>query len=215
MEIEIRRKIVHALGVYSVLLILIFGRLYAAGIMLALTAIGFAMAEYRKNKEKYKLVRIKKLDEFEDAIENGFRMVERKNTLPFKGAIEFGIGCFLATILFTETVAIACIAVLALADAMSTLVGYYFGRHKLPTNSKKTWEGSTAFFATSLAILLLFVNPAYAVLTKSSSRRCRCRDSPVRRRQHINTSSARHSDEPCCLNKRLLEGKTALRAISA
>lgn len=164
MEIEIKRKVVHALGVYSILLIQIFGRTSAAAIMLVLTAFGFAIAEYRKNKDKYKLMRIKKLDDFEEAVENSFKSVERKNALPFKGAIEFGIGCFLATILFPETIAIACIAVLALSDSMSTLVGYYFGKHKLPLNRKKTWEGSIAFFVVSFVILTLFVNPAYAAL---------------------------------------------------
>jgi dolichol kinase len=60
-------------------------------------------------------------------------------------------------------VAIACIAVLSLADSMSTLVGYYFGKHKLPVNKKKTWEGSTTFFLVSLFILYLFSSPLKAI----------------------------------------------------
>jgi dolichol kinase len=164
MEIEIKRKIVHALGIYVILLIQVFGRVNAALIMLLVVITGFLLAEYRKNKKKYKIIKIKPVDEFEDLVENEFKTVERRNSLPFKGAIEFGLGCFLAMILFNETIAIACIAVLALADSLSTLVGYYFGKYKLPINKKKTWEGSTTFFLVSFFILTLFSNPLNAFI---------------------------------------------------
>jgi len=162
MEIEIKRKFVHALGVSLILLIQIFGKYNAALLMLAGAVALILLAEYRKNKKKYKLIKIKPVDEFEDAIEEKFKTVERPNSLPFKGAIEFGLGCFLATILFSESIAMACIAVLALADSLSTLVGYYFGRYKLPINTKKTWEGSITFFLISLLILAFFTNPLTA-----------------------------------------------------
>ncbi len=56
MELEIKRKVVHALGVFSVLLILMFGRFYAALLML-LIAIGLVfVGEYRKNKLLSKLL---------------------------------------------------------------------------------------------------------------------------------------------------------------
>lgn len=164
MEIEIKRKIVHALGIYVILLIQVFGRVNAALIMLLVVITGFLLAEYRKNKKKYKIIKIKPVDEFEELVENEFKTVERRNSLPFKGAIEFGLGCFLAMILFNETIAIACIAVLALADSLSTLVGYYFGKYKLPINKKKTWEGSTTFFLVSFFILTLFSNPLNAFI---------------------------------------------------
>jgi dolichol kinase len=164
MEVEIKRKIVHALGVYAILLIQIFGRINAALIMLFATVAGFLLAEYRKDRKKYKIIKIKPIDDFEEVVENEFKTVERRNSLPFKGAIEFGLGCFMATILFSETIAIACITVLALSDSTSTLVGYYFGKHKLPVNKKKTWEGSTAFFIISFFILTFFTNPLNAFI---------------------------------------------------
>jgi len=163
MEIEIKRKLVHAMGVFLILLIQIFGKYNAASIMLLATIFGFLIAEYRKNKKKYKLIKIKPIDEFENFIEEEFKSVERPNSLPFKGAIEFGIGCFIATIAFSENIAIACIAVLSLADSLSTLVGYYFGKHKLPINKKKTWEGSTTFLIISFLILAFFTNPLNAL----------------------------------------------------
>jgi dolichol kinase len=162
MEIEIKRKIVHALGVFSILLIYVFGKNNAAFIMLAATIGGILLAEYRKNKKKYKIIKLKPIDEFEDLVEDEFKTLERPNALLFKGAIEFGLGCFLATILFKENIAIACIAVLSLADSSSTLVGYYLGKHKLPINKKKSWEGSTTFFLISILTLSFFVDPLIA-----------------------------------------------------
>ena len=162
MEIEIKRKFVHALGVFLILLIQIFGKYNAALLMLAGTIAAILLAEYRKNKKKYKLIKIKPIDDLEDFIEGEFKTVERPNSLPFKGAVEFGLGSFLATILFAENIAMACIAVLALADSLSTLVGYYFGKYKLPINKKKTWEGSITFFLISLFILMFFTNPLIA-----------------------------------------------------
>ena len=119
--LEIRRKIVHAMGVFSIFIILYFGRWNGAIILLSITIIFLLFAEYRKNRERYKLFKIKKLDEFEEFIENGFKEYERPKTLPFKGAIEFFFGCFLATLLFEPIIAITAIAILSLADAMSML----------------------------------------------------------------------------------------------
>ncbi|MEM5778718.1 MAG: hypothetical protein QXK49_03770 [Candidatus Aenigmatarchaeota archaeon] len=164
MEIEVKRKLIHALGVFSILLIYVFGKLYAALIMLISTIFGILIAEYRKNKKKYKIFKIKPINEFENFLENEFKTLERPNSLPFKGAIEFGLGCFLATILFKENIAIAAISVLALADSSSTLVGYYFGKYKLPINKNKSWEGSVTFFLISFFILTFFTNIPLALI---------------------------------------------------
>ena len=157
--LEIRRKIVHASGILTIFLILYLGRWNSAWIML-LTALSILLlAEYRKNRIKYKIVKSEKLDEFEEAIEKVFREHERPNTLPFQGATEFFIGCFFATVLFEPTIAIASISVLSLADSMSTLIGVHYGKHKLHINKNKTYEGSSAFLLTSFLVLLFFLNP--------------------------------------------------------
>ena len=64
MEVEINRKFIHALGVFTILLIQIFGKNNAAIIMLFATVFSFLIAEYRKNRKKYKIIKIKQLDEF-------------------------------------------------------------------------------------------------------------------------------------------------------
>ncbi len=48
------------------------------------------------------------------------------------------------------------LAVLALADGMATLIGYFFGKHPLPIGSEaKSWEGSIVFFLSTLVCFTL------------------------------------------------------------
>ncbi|NIM46968.1 MAG: hypothetical protein GTN40_02295 [Candidatus Aenigmarchaeota archaeon] len=162
--IEIRRKLVHAAGIFTILLILWLEKWNAALIILLIALAIFLLGEYRKNRDKYKIIKFKKLDEFEEFIENSFHEYERPNALPFKGATEFFVGCFFATVLFEPTIAIAAISVLSLADAVSTLIGSYYGKHKLPVNKKKTVEGSISFFITAIFILLFFLDPLKAFI---------------------------------------------------
>jgi len=162
--LEIKRKLVHASGVFTIFLILWLGRWNAALIVLLIALAFLLLGEYRKNKDKYKIIRSKKLDELEELIENGFKEYERSNILPFKGATEFFFGCFFAIILFEPIIAMAAISVLSLADAMSTLIGNYYGRHKLPINKKKTLEGSISFLITTIFILLFFTDPLKAII---------------------------------------------------
>ena len=154
--LEIRRKIVHATGVFTILPIIIFGKWNGALIMLLISLALFLLGLYRRNRKKFKIIKIKPLDEFEEFIENGFKEYERPDDLPFKGATEFFFGCFLSTIIFEPSVAIASIAILSLADAMSTLIGSHYGKHKLIINKYKSWEGSIAFFLTSIFVLIFF-----------------------------------------------------------
>ena len=164
MELEIKRQTVHALGVFTIILIQIFEKKYAALLLLLVSISFLILGEYRKNKEKYKIIKIKPIDEFEDIIEDEFKTYERKKELPFHGAITFFFGCFLATILFQQFIATASITVLALSDSLSTLIGSFFGRHKLFINKKKSWEGSIVFFVTTLMILLFFIDPIKALI---------------------------------------------------
>ena len=162
--LEVRRKIVHACGVFVILLIVWLVKWNAALITLLIALVGLVFAEYRKNRNKYKIIKSKKLDEFDELVENGFKEYERPNTLPFKGAIEFFMGCFFAIVLFEPLISMAAIAVLSLADALSTLIGSYYGSHKLPINRNKSFEGSSAFFITAFFVLLFFIDPFKAII---------------------------------------------------
>jgi dolichol kinase len=162
--LEVRRKIVHATGILNIFFILYFGKWIGALILLLITLALLFLGEYRKNRNKYKIIKIKKLDEFENFMENGFKEYERPNTLPFKGAIEFYLGCFLAALLFEPFIAITSIAVVSIADAMSTLIGNFYGKHKISFNKKKSIEGSIAFFLTTILILVFFINDPLKIL---------------------------------------------------
>jgi len=162
MDLEIKRQIVHSMGIFTILLILIFGRLYSSLMMLSISIILILIAEYRKSKLVSKVLKIEAVKEVEDMIDKGLRSYERLDEMPLNGAVLFYLGCFLVTVVFEPWLAIASIAVLALADSLSTLVGYYFGEHKIFINNKKSWEGSSAFFITAFFVLLFFVNPLKA-----------------------------------------------------
>jgi dolichol kinase len=160
--LEIRRKLVHASGIFTIFIILWLGKWNAALITLFAAAFMLILGEYRMNRDRYKIIRSKKIDEFEEIMEKGFKSYERPNTLPFVGAVEFYLGCFLAIVLFEPRTAMACISVLSLADAVSTLIGNYFGSHRLYINKKKTLEGSSAFYITALFTLMFFTDPLRA-----------------------------------------------------
>jgi len=70
-------------------------------------------------------------------------------------------GVFLSYILFGKY-AVYGIVVLAIGDGFSGLIGYYFGKNKLPYNPNKSVEGTLAFFFSSFLALLIFTHPIKA-----------------------------------------------------
>jgi dolichol kinase len=158
MDIEIKRQIIHACGVFTILLVQIFDKWNAAVLTFLIAAAFFLLAKYRQMRKKTESsLRPKVFDEFEDYLENGVKNYERPKELPLKGAITFYTGCFLSIALFQPNIAIASITILALADSLSTIIGKFFGKHKLPINKEKSWEGSITFFIASLLILIFFI----------------------------------------------------------
>jgi dolichol kinase len=96
-------------------------------------------------------------------------MMERPEVIresPGKGALSFFLGAILTLVIFRYDINVvsASIAILALGDSISTLVGINYGGHKIWYNRKKSWEGtlSGALFA-SLGTSLL-IRPEIAVV---------------------------------------------------
>lgn len=83
---------------------------------------------------------------------------------PARGALMFLLGSLLALLFFNVHAAAAAIAVLALGDSFSTLVGRWLGNHRLPYNPEKSMEGSLAGFAAAFLGASLIVSPATALL---------------------------------------------------
>ena len=66
-------------------------------------------------------------------------------------------------ILFPQQIALTAIAILAIGDSVTNIVGRYFGEIENPLNPKKTIEGSLVGFFFSLAVASFFVSfwPAF------------------------------------------------------
>ena len=94
MDLEIKRQVVHSLGVFSILLILIFGSFYAALIMLFIAIALILFGEYRKNKLISKILKIEPVKELEDVIDDEIKTYERVKELPLNGAVMFFLGSF-------------------------------------------------------------------------------------------------------------------------
>jgi dolichol kinase len=70
------------------------------------------------------------------------------------GATYLTASSFLALLLFPLNIAVSCMLYLVLGDTFAALVGRKFGRHRF---SKKSWEGSFAFFIVSFLSSLYFI----------------------------------------------------------
>ena len=61
---------------------------------------------------------------------------------PGKGSFFLVLGSFLAMLLFDEKIALAAIAIMAVGDSLTTIIGIYFGSIKSPLNPMKHLEGT-------------------------------------------------------------------------
>lgn len=165
MNIEIKRQLVHASGIFLIVLISFFGRAVTFLVIVAILFVLTSWALYRINKSIIKqFFRSKFIEKIDTLVESEISNYERSEEFPFKGAIHFYTGSLIALVLFNPIIAAAAIAVLAIADSISTLVGRGFGNHKLPINKNKTFEGSVAFALSSFIILLFFISPLKALI---------------------------------------------------
>ncbi|MDO8554740.1 MAG: hypothetical protein Q7S22_08075 [Candidatus Micrarchaeota archaeon] len=92
--------------------------------------------------------------------ENIYQKFERQGgRLPGWGAAWYMIGVLLIMVFLKNTSSIAaCVFVFAMGDGFSTLIGM-LGKIKLPYNSKKTLEGTIAFFFTSTPAYIFIKEP--------------------------------------------------------
>ncbi len=162
MNKEIKRQTVHILGILSVLVILLFGKQVSIILFLIWVGILGVAAEFRRSRKmmrKHPMFKVKFFDVIEKFLHQKVIKRERKGEFTLEGPITFYLGCFIVVVLFPPLLAIASIMVLSISDALSTLVGKLYGKHKLFINKRKTWEGSTVFFISCFIILCFFINP--------------------------------------------------------
>ncbi len=81
-----------------------------------------------------------------------------------RGALFLVASGILTPYLFGPWAAAVGLSQIFAADVPSTLVGMKWGRRKLPHSPKKTWLGSSAYFATAFIVALFFVPPPQAAI---------------------------------------------------
>ena len=74
------------------------------------------------------------------------------------------LSCILLLLFFDLNVAYASILILAISDTAAGFIGRTIGRTKNPLNTKKTIEGSMAFFSTAVFAAMLFVPTSRALV---------------------------------------------------
>jgi dolichol kinase len=97
-------------------------------------------------------------------IDGWLRNVGREGEIPGEGALYNALGILFAISVLRDdsAAAISVILILALGDGFATYIGTRYGRHKLPWNRNKTFEGTIGFAAG--AICALFVMPVPATI---------------------------------------------------
>ena len=88
-------------------------------------------------------------------------LMERDGEFPGKGAFFFVFSALLVTILFPVPVAAISVAVLAILDSISAIVGIRFGKHRI--RNGKSFEGFLAGFLATAIFLLVFLSPLFAI----------------------------------------------------
>jgi dolichol kinase len=95
-------------------------------------------------------------------IDELLKNVGREGEIPGEGALYNALGIlFTIGLLRNDSAAvISVILILALGDGFATYVGTSYGRHKLPWNKNKTWEGTIGFAAGAICALFAMPIPA-------------------------------------------------------
>ncbi|KAF5086485.1 hypothetical protein DSECCO2_57950 [anaerobic digester metagenome] len=149
MKKELWRQLVHASGVFIVLL----GFLVSPEVLILLCIALVVLAETLFQLDKSHHIPL-----FSTMLSNCKRKDDER------GFVYFFIGIIVTIYLFKFDMGIvnAAILILLFGDSASTIIGKRFGRHKLPFQEKKTFEGSISFFiiGSSLAITQLPLLPA-------------------------------------------------------
>lgn len=83
-----------------------------------------------------------------------------------RGFIYYFIGLAITYTFFGSNIPIAnaAILILTIGDATSTIIGKFYGKHPLPYNPNKTFEGSIAFIIIGFIGALTQVNPTMALI---------------------------------------------------
>jgi len=157
---ETRRQLIHISGLLFVLLAQTAGRTATVFYFFTIAATFLLYSEYaRREKRRFSGL----LGSMEKQFREFITRFERPDSArPFLGAFWFYVGCGLAFLFFPIAIASAGCSMLAVGDAISTLVGKHLGRHMII--GEKTLEGSLSFLVSAFLISLLFVDVRLALV---------------------------------------------------
>lgn len=141
MRKELLRQLIHASGVFIVILSYFFKPDALIIISIAVLVLVLILFQIHKKHHIFFFSYI-------------FRRCTRQDDE--RGFIYFFIGIILTLIIFQFNMPIANAAILILlfGDSASTIIGRRWGKHIIPFQNEKTLEGSLAFFLVGLAVAL-------------------------------------------------------------
>ena len=182
---EVKRKLMHAGGIIGIIPLVVLPKDIQIKVIALFIILALFLHWYwdRRNlRQKYLnniiegmpvaqkkgiLQGANQIKKFEEEVLFGFMkdVTRKKEKEPMLATFYYLLSAFLALVLFGTPFAIFGLFSIAIGDAFATLIGKYFGKHKLFWNSEKSIEGWIGFFAaTSLSIFaFLLVFPQFAV----------------------------------------------------
>ncbi|MFA5829338.1 MAG: phosphatase PAP2 family protein [Candidatus Gracilibacteria bacterium] len=146
-KFELRRQIAHIVTGCSIVFLFKLQLLNADMLVVILILGGVASLIARK-------YRVPMLDHL-------LRYLERPRDLeifPGKGSFFLVLGSLLAIMFFKREIALAAITIMAVGDAITTIVGTYFGKIKNPLNPRKHLEGTALAIVVSTLAAFFFVD---------------------------------------------------------
>ena len=150
---EIYRKSIHLSSLWMPAFIWFAPSPYPQILFLIMLIVDF-MVEYF-NYKGYKLAQ-KLFMLFSPTLRN--KELQHKRFTP-TGSVYVLLSAFLCSFLFAKPIAVIALSVMLISDTCAALVGKACGKHKI--YKQKSWEGTFAFFASAIAVML-FLSPIYA-----------------------------------------------------
>ncbi len=152
---ELKRQVFHiALGLFIILLVIIFGRLNIAVFLTFILFTGGLLSFIHK---KHQL-------SYVDRVLEHFDRDDDRKLFPGKGAFFYIFGCTITLFIFPRDVALAGVAVLAVGDSVSHLFGNYVKRRIRDSRTEKIIEGSILGVVVSSLVASFFVDPLFAFI---------------------------------------------------
>ena len=152
-KLEFRRQILHI--VYGLGLLLFYHYNIIDNKILLGMIIGGAITSLMVKREKL------------SPIKRFLRLFERDHHLekfPGRGVLFFTVGTYVTLVLFERNIAYAGILILSVVDAISNIIGRYYGKISTKLNPNKNIEGNIAGILVSIPFAYYFFPNVYAVI---------------------------------------------------